>query len=51
MACDTYGGEERCVEVFSWKSEGKGPLGTLRCRWEDNIKIHLKVGTENSGLN
>jgi hypothetical protein len=47
MACDTYGGQERCVKVFSWKPNGKGPLGTLRCRWEDNIKIHFKeIGTE-----
>ena len=46
MACGTYGGEERCIEVFIWKPEGKGPLGKRRCRWEDNIKIHLKIGTE-----
>jgi hypothetical protein len=32
MACDTYGVEERCVEVFGWKPEGNGPLGTFKCR-------------------
>jgi len=37
MVCDTNGEEERCGEVFSWQPEGKGPLGTLRCRWEDSI--------------
>jgi len=24
------------------KPEGKGPLGRLRCRWEDNIKMDLQ---------
>jgi len=29
------------------KTEGKRPLGRLRCRWEDNIKIDLQeVGCE-----
>ncbi|KAJ4428437.1 hypothetical protein ANN_24474 [Periplaneta americana] len=26
----------------SWKAGGKGPLGRLRRRWEDNIKMNLK---------
>jgi len=25
------------------KHEGKKPLGRLRCRWEDNIKMNLKL--------
>ena len=24
------------------KTEGKGPLGRPRCRWEDNIKMDLQ---------
>ena len=24
------------------KLEGKRPLGRSRCRWEDNIKVHLQ---------
>jgi len=35
--------------VFVGRSEGKRALGRPRCRWEDNIKIHLhemKEGVE-----
>ena len=28
--------------VLVGKPEGKGPLGRPRCRWEDNIKLHLQ---------
>jgi len=28
--------------VFVGKSDGKSPLGRLRRRWEDNIKMDLK---------
>jgi len=36
-------GEGRGVyRVSVGKPEGKRPLGIPRCRWEDNIKIHLK---------
>jgi hypothetical protein len=27
--------------VLLWKPEGKSPLGRLRHRWEDNIKMDL----------
>jgi hypothetical protein len=27
--------------VLAGKPEGKKPLGRLRCRWVDNIKIYL----------
>jgi len=39
-------GEERGVySVLVGKSEGKRPLGRLRCRWVDNIMMDLqKVG-------
>jgi hypothetical protein len=29
-------------DIFSSKSEGKIPLGSPRCRWEDTIKIDLR---------
>jgi hypothetical protein len=39
-------GEDRDVHrVLVWKPEGKRPLGRLRRRWEDNIKMdHQEVG-------
>ena len=47
--CSMYGGEERCIQGFGGKPEGKRPLGRPRHRWEDNIKIFGKcdvgVGT------
>ena len=36
-------GEGRGVHrVLLGKPEGKRPLGRLRCRWEDNIKMDLQ---------
>ena len=36
-------GEKRSVyRVFVGKTEGKRPLGRLRRRWEDNIKMDLQ---------
>jgi hypothetical protein len=36
-------GEERKVhKVFVGKPEGKRPLGTPRCRWEDGIRMDLR---------
>ena len=36
-------GENRGVHrVLVGKHEGKKPLGTPRCRWEDNIKMDLQ---------
>jgi hypothetical protein len=39
-------GDKRGVyRVLLGKPEGKKPLGRLRCRWEDNIKMdHHEVG-------
>jgi len=39
-------GESRGIyRVLVEKPEGKTPLGRLRCRWEDNIKMnHKEVG-------
>ena len=36
------GGEERCIQGFGGKPEGKRPLGRPRRRWEDNIKMYLQ---------
>ena len=41
-ACGAYGGGERCAQGFGGKPEGKRPLGRLRRRWEDNIKMDLQ---------
>ena len=41
-ACSTYGGEERCIYGFGGETEGSGPLGRPRRRWEVNIKMDLK---------
>ena len=41
-ACGTYGGQERCIQGFGWRSEGKGQLARPRRGWEGNIKIDLK---------
>jgi hypothetical protein len=36
-------GEKRNVyRILVEKPEGQGPLGRLRCRWVDNIKIDLR---------
>jgi hypothetical protein len=39
-------GEKRNVyRLLVVKPEGKRPLGRLRCRWIDNIKMaHLEIG-------
>jgi hypothetical protein len=41
-------GELRNVYIFFVrKPDGKRPLGRLRCRWEDNIRMDLReVGWE-----
>ena len=41
-ACSAYGGEERCIQDFGGKTEGKRPLGRPRRRWEDNIRMDLQ---------
>jgi len=42
LGISTYGGEERCIQGFVGKPEGKRPLGRPRHRWEDNIKMDLQ---------
>ena len=41
-ACSKYGGGERCIHDLAGKPEGKGPLGRLKSRWEDNIMVDLR---------
>jgi len=41
-ACNTYGGEERRVQVFGGEPGGKVPLGRPRFRWVDNNKMDLQ---------
>jgi hypothetical protein len=36
-------GEKKIVyRVFIWKPEGKGLIGRLSCKWENNNKVDLK---------
>jgi hypothetical protein len=35
-------GRRGIYRVLVGKPEGKRPLGRLRCRWEDNIKMDFK---------
>jgi len=42
--CDTYGGEEKCMQGFVGNPEGKRPLVRLKSRRDNDIKIYL---TEN----
>ena len=35
-------GEERGIQGFVTKSEGKGPLGRPRRRWQDNGKMDVQ---------
>jgi hypothetical protein len=41
-------GDERSVyRVLVGRPEGKRPLGRLRCRWEDNIKMKIGIDGAN----
>jgi hypothetical protein len=41
-AWSTNGGEEEAFRILVGKPEGNIPLVRPRCRWVDNIKMHLK---------
>jgi hypothetical protein len=41
-ACRTYKGEERCMQGLGGKPEGRRPIGRLRNRWGDSIKMDLQ---------
>jgi len=32
-------------KILVTKPKGKRPLGRPTCRWEDNIRLHLRVGS------
>jgi hypothetical protein len=40
--CGTYVGEQRCIDWFDRKTEGKRSLGSRGCGREDNIKMVLQ---------
>jgi hypothetical protein len=40
-ACSTHGTYEEMIGNFSRKTEGKRPLGRIRHREEDNIKVDI----------
>jgi len=43
--CSTFGWMRNASNILVQKSDGKGQLIRLRCRWEDNIKPDLnKIG-------
>ena len=41
-ACSTYGESRGTYRVLVEKPKGKRPLGRLRRRWDDNIKMDLQ---------
>jgi hypothetical protein len=44
-SCNTNGEKRNAYRLLAGKPEGKRPLGRPRCRWVDNIRMHLgKVG-------
>jgi hypothetical protein len=36
------GRDEKCIQNFGWKPEGKRLLGRLKHKWEDNIIMDLR---------
>ena len=41
-ACGMHDEEEKCVQDFGWKAEGKRLFERTRHTWKDNIKVDLK---------
>jgi hypothetical protein len=41
-ACNTNGENRNAYRILVGKPEGTKPLGRLRCRWVDNIKMILR---------
>ena len=41
-ACNTYGGEKRCIQALVGKSDGKRPNGRHGRKLEGNIKMDLQ---------
>jgi hypothetical protein len=42
-ACSTHGRDEKCLNILVGKHEGKRQLGRSRRRWEDNIRMVLRI--------
>jgi len=40
--CSTYVRNEKCIQNFCWKFQGKRPLGRSKCRWEDDNSMDLR---------
>jgi len=40
--CGMHGRDEKCVQYFGWKTEGKRPLRRTRQRWVDNIRMDFR---------
>jgi hypothetical protein len=46
-ACSMYEREEMYIQCFGRKSEGRRPVESLECRWEDNVAVDLReIGWE-----
>jgi len=42
-ACSIHGKDEKCIQNFGRKPEGKRPLGRRKSKWEGhNIDMNLK---------
>jgi hypothetical protein len=41
-SCSTHGRDQKCVEIFVEKSEGKRSLGRPRHKWKNNIRMDLR---------
>jgi hypothetical protein len=41
-ACSTNGEKRHAYRILVGKPQGKGPLGRLKRRWVDNIKMDLR---------
>jgi hypothetical protein len=41
-ACSTNGEKRNAYRILAGKPEGKRPLGRLRRKWVDNVKIDLR---------
>jgi hypothetical protein len=51
-ACNKHGEKASAYRILVGKFEGKLPLRIHKCRWEDNIKIKLRMmwyGMDSSG--
>jgi len=40
-ACVTHGSDNKHIQNFGRKFEGKRPLGRIRRRWENDIRMDL----------